>query len=110
MPGLAEGIPQQPIDRFAARQCCNRENIKPVRNVMVTITQKIGVSRSNHSLLFPQTDSVFGRGVGVSSFHFDKHQLIPVPCNKVHFTFRNAVAGRDDPESQSSQIRSTIDL
>lgn len=77
---------------------------------MVTVTGKVGVGGSNHSLLFSEPYGVFRRGVGMASFHFDEHQLFAVPCNKVYFTLRNAVARRDDPESQSSQIGSPIDL
>jgi hypothetical protein len=61
-------------------------------------------------LLFSESDGIFRRSAGTAGFHFDKHQLIAVPCNQIHFTAADAVSRSNHTESESAQVSGAIDF
>jgi len=77
---------------------------------MVAVTGNVGLGGPNDSLLFSETHGILRRSVRMTCFHFNENQLIAIPRDKIHFAFRGTVTGRNDPESQRSQVGGAFDL
>ncbi len=88
---LAKSVAKEAELRFLVWADRDRKDIEAI-HAMMPESRHVRSGGADDTLLFSESDGVFRGRITSPGFHFDKNQLIAVPCNQIHFTAADAVS------------------